>query len=120
MDRLVLHLPTPPSVNSLYRNVPRVGRVKTTPYKNWCDAADLVLAYQLRGKDLPIEGPVSCHYTVRNHRSRDLGNYEKALGDILVSAGIIEGDSWEYIKEIHLEWGDVEGVLACIRRVEQT
>ena len=45
-------------------------------------------------------------------RRRDVANYEKAVSDILVTAGVIEDDS--LIEEITLRWADVEGVEVTI------
>ena len=37
MQPVTLVIPMPPSVNGLFRNVPKVGRVRTRTYLRWID-----------------------------------------------------------------------------------
>lgn len=94
---LTFDLPMPPSVNSLYRNVPGAGRVKTKEYKTWAHEAQWMLVAQRnqKGKHRCIEGPVEVHvraYRPGNKR-RDLDNILKALLDLLTNSKTIQDDS---------------------------
>lgn len=110
---LTFTLPYPPSTNALYRNVPKVGRVKTGAAKEFNFRAALALAGQ---KANGIKGPVVVTYDVGrfpDKRRRDVGNYEKALSDSLVANGIIEDDS--LIERLSIGWVDgVEGVRVTV------
>ncbi len=88
----VFLLPFPPSVNALYSNVPRVGRVKTPAYKSWIKEAGLRLNLQRPHK---VSGAVklSIRAVPPDRRRRDLGNLEKAISDFLVDMGVIDDDS---------------------------
>ncbi len=43
---IVYRLPAPPSVNNLFRNVPGKGRVRSSEYVAWCEAAGWSLRAQ--------------------------------------------------------------------------
>jgi len=93
-------LPTPPSNNALF--IVRGRRRIVNPlYREWREVAvvDIWIA-----KVRDVKGPVNLHYEVAENGRRDLGNYEKALTDTLVSAGIIEGDGCKIVRKITLEW----------------
>jgi Holliday junction resolvase RusA-like endonuclease len=93
----------PPSSNTLYRNLPGRGRVKTGTYKNWLLEAALIVKAQLKSNER-IEGP----YAIRirayrpDWRRRDLSNLLKATEDLLVAMGIVEDDS--LCQSIEAEW----------------
>jgi len=112
-EYLTFTLPYPPSVNALYRNVPKVGRVKTKATEAFNFQAALALAGQRANG---IKGTVNVTYEVGrfpDKRRRDVGNYEKALSDALVANGIIEDDS--LIEWISIGWVDgVEGVRVTV------
>lgn len=90
--RTTLDLPLPPSVNNLYANVPKVGRVKTKRYRTWLNAAGWELKTQ---RPQPVVG----HYTMTlllqrpDNRRRDCSNAIKAVEDLLVTHGILSDDS---------------------------
>ena len=108
-----IHLPMlPPSVNSLYRNVPGRGRVKTARYKDWLTAAGAIIQTQLRSNER-IEGPYALRLRAfrPDKRRRDLSNLLKSTEDLLVALGIVQDDSLCQI--IEAEWAvdpTVEGV----------
>lgn len=110
---LTFTLPYPPSVNALYRNVPKVGRVKTGATKAFNFQAALALAGQRANG---LKGRVNVTYQVGrfpDNRRRDVANYEKALSDALVANGIIEDDS--LIERLTIGWADgVHGVLVTV------
>ena len=98
-----LRLPLPPSVNSLYANVPGKGRVRTKRYLTWLNAAGWAIK-QTKPKPKKIKGNYSLWlYCERpDRRRRDLGNMLKAIEDILVEHGIIADDS--FAADIHCYW----------------
>ena len=98
------NLPLPPSVNALYKNIPKEcggGRAKTRAYEDWITLARSELRKQ---RARPILVPVKIEYHVREKSRIDLGNHEKPLTDLLVFHGVIENDSKKYVRGILLEW----------------
>lgn len=99
----VITLPFPPSLNNLFFNVPRVGRVKTPRYQAWLADAACVLGQQ------PWEA-INGSFRARiylsqpDRRRRDLDGLAKAPLDLLVAAGVIEDD--RHAKSILLCWTD--------------
>ena len=88
----VFLLPFPPSVNALYTNVSKVGRVKTPAYKAWKKEAGLRLNLQ-RPKKVSGRIRLAIRAVPPDRRKRDLGNLEKAISDFLVDMGVIDDDS---------------------------
>ncbi len=109
-----LHLPHPVSVNSAYRNVLRVGRVKTLAYKQWlAEAQAWTFEQKVRGR---IEGPYAIHVEIDrpDKRRRDLSNLIKTLEDFCVSMGYVEDDS--LCERIKMAWTDrIEGRPGPVR-----
>jgi len=94
-------IPLPPSVNSLYRNVPGKGRVKTQRYHTWLNAAGWAIK---EAKPEAVRGDYIMTLICQrpDRRRRDLGNLLKAIEDVLTAHGIIEDDS--LAAEIHMRW----------------
>ncbi len=88
---VTFHLPIPPSVNELFRNVPGKGRVKTQVYNDWrAHALTSIRMQQLT----PIDGHVLIRLNVEMAGNRaDLDNRVKAIFDAIVEAKIIRDDS---------------------------
>lgn len=88
---MIVMLPTPPSVNAMYRNVRGRGRVKTTEYKHWIEYAGYCYNTQKK-KGEPVRGP----YTVVIHLPKkirgDIDNRQKAVLDLLVMVGATDDD----------------------------
>lgn len=114
-------LPFPPSVNGLYFNLKKGGRVKTTRYQNWIKEATTQLnkqSYGVRHVITPLtplfKQPVEVSYVVGrpDKRTRDLSNTLKALDDIMVSYGILKDDS--LIHKFTAEWGEIDGVFITV------
>lgn len=90
----------PPSVNGLTANAKK-GRVKTDAYKAWFTLASAKI------KDSHRAGFE--HYSLSiclrkpDRRTRDLGNLEKAVSDLLVAHGVVKDDSGA--ERITLAWG---------------
>lgn len=98
-------VPTPPSVNKLFRNVPKIGRVKTKDYKDWIAEATVSISHQ---KVDPVRGRVVVAIAVeRQHKSADIDNRLKALLDVLVSTKTIEDD--RMVVAIFAAWTDDRG-----------
>ena len=114
-----IHLPYPPSVNSLYPGKAR--RYKSEKYKKWISEATAEFFDQHPGwlvAPVPtITGPVSVNYGFGrpDKRKRDLGNLEKSVSDFLVSMGVIQDDA--LIQKLTLEWAPIEG--CCITAEQQ-
>lgn len=107
----------PPSVNSLYANVPGKGRVKTERYRTWAKAAGWDVKAQRPAK---VTGRYAITLTVqrKDKRRRDLSNLIKAVSDLLVDQQVIEDDSLE--EEVHMYWSRaVEGCVVEIVAIDQ-
>jgi crossover junction endodeoxyribonuclease RusA len=106
-------LPAPPSVNSLYANVPGKGRVKSKRYRTWLNAAGWALKEQ-RPKRVSGDYVLWLWCERPDKRRRDLGNLEKPVSDLLVEHGVVGDDS--QCMAIHLYWSG-EG-RECTVKVE--
>ena len=85
-----LSLPFPPSVNNLFANGKR-GRYKTPAYMAWCAEASIGIKDSHRQQIAAYSIAICLRRP--DKRQRDLGNYEKAISDLLVSHGVIADDS---------------------------
>jgi crossover junction endodeoxyribonuclease RusA len=85
-----LHLPFPPSANSLWRRAAK-GMRRSDSYTAWLTEAGWAAKQQRPGK---IAGPykLSIHAARPDNRRRDLDNLFKATSDLLESLEIIQGD----------------------------
>jgi Holliday junction resolvase RusA-like endonuclease len=110
-----IKLPMPPSQNVAYRNVPRVGRVKTQQYKDFEKACQCIFQHnknkleaikeQLKGKKIAIR--MDFHFTrkeiftLKNEiKKNDLLNRPKVLVDVLFKAiGIDDSQIWKSREE---------------------
>lgn len=96
-------LPSPPSVNALFRNaVPGVdrkaGRVPTEEYARWERQAQQELLLQ-RPKRLEGRVTLAFFFGARSPLA-DCTNYVKAPEDLLVTMGVIEGDNAKVVQGI--------------------
>jgi crossover junction endodeoxyribonuclease RusA len=98
-------LPFPVPLSACFTNVPGRGRVPTPRYKAWQIEARQSIDKQ---RVQPIAGQVSVfiRLVAPDKRHRDAGNCDKAIGDILVKAGIIKDDSNRYIRRLTYEWAE--------------
>ncbi len=100
----VLRLPLPPSVNAMYRNAQRIGRVKTATYKAWIVEADGY--YLLQKKDIRrVSGPCVVQIKVPYTMKGDISNRIKALEDYMVTRELTSDDS--LTAKISIERADV-------------
>jgi crossover junction endodeoxyribonuclease RusA len=86
-----LTLPVPPSVNTMFRNVPKVGRVKTKAYRQWLKEADQYFFMQKRRIEA-VAGEYEVEIRVPKTMRGDVDNRTKAVLDFLVSREITEDD----------------------------
>lgn len=100
-----VELPFPPPLSACFTNVQGRGRVPTKRYLDWQkEALWLIKAQRVK----PVEGEVSVFVglVAPDKRARDAGNMDKAIGDILVKAGLIKDDSNKYVRRLSFEWLD--------------
>jgi hypothetical protein len=89
-----------PPLAQCYRNVPRVGRVKTTKYKKWIETASTEISS-------PPDEPLSqCHVclTLPYIANGDLDNRFKGTMDLLKSSGWIVDDNMKCVRKIEAIW----------------
>ena len=119
-DCVVINLCMPPSTNNLFFNGSgRTGRVRTPEYNAWIKEAGYQLSRQhparIRGSRVDILIEVS---DSESTMSWDVANREKAAVDLLVTHGVIVGDSKRHVRQITLRWADVAGVRVTITPCE--
>lgn len=108
---ITLHIDqTPPTVNSMYQNVYRKGRVKTKRYVAWAAAARKQLASQ-RPKRIETKKYGLVIY-INPRANADLSNYIKPLEDLLVSMGITPDDKHNILPVVMRHEG--KGVILCV------
>ena len=115
---VMLDLPIPPSTNNLFFNIgsgARRGRVKTVEYQDWIIEAGWLLKQQ---RPAPVLGKVVLLIEVAEpdtKRRQDVANREKAVTDLLVTHGVIEGDDQRFVREITMRWAPIKGVRVTVR-----
>jgi Holliday junction resolvase RusA-like endonuclease len=93
-------LPTPPSVNELYRNLPGRGRVKTGVYDDFVRRGVASIRSQ---SVMPVPGRVVVIFGVeRMSASADIDNRLKSMLDTIVKAGVIGDDN--LVTAIAVSW----------------
>lgn len=83
-------VPVPPSVNNLFATVGR-RRIPTREYKAWLAAALPAMERMRVQTEFPCRIVVSVFGKV--NAARDVDNLAKPIGDALVAAGVLPGDS---------------------------
>lgn len=99
---MTLRLPVPPSVNSLYANVPGVGRITSRRYKQWQTEAGWQILIQ---KPKRIFGPYILSITVPQKMRGDIDGRLKAIIDLLWKQRVTDDD--RYAEGISIKRGDV-------------
>jgi Holliday junction resolvase RusA-like endonuclease len=84
-------LPTPPSTNQLYANVPGKGRVKTARYKGWITAAGWEVKRQAPRFDYWGESLPAVRMLIEGAVGLDVDNL-KAIPDLMQSMGVLSND----------------------------
>lgn len=71
--------------------------------------------WQLKGKKPVVKYPVaiSCMFYMKDNRHRDLDNCLSSVLDVLVKAGILEGDDWKRVSPITIDCGGVDKKPRC-------
>jgi len=108
LDRTMLDLPPPISVNRLRR----LNKAELFAHGRWIDRCDRTVTAQwaaakLRGVSRPNFGDAKVEITVQlNERMklRDADNAGKAVLDYLKRIEIIRDDSKQYVRRIIFEW----------------
>lgn len=98
-----LTLPFPVSVNGAFRR--HNGAYLSERYRKWRDEAGWTLLSQRPEK---IAGPVAVTIDLKapDRRVRDADNTLKALCDLLVKHGVIEGDDSRFVRSLSVQWVD--------------
>jgi len=111
---VVLTLPMPISVNAMFADG-KTRRHKSQRYADWIVEAGYALKCQ---RPLPITGQYQITYAFQegqDKRERDAFNLEKGVTDLLVSHGVVAGDSNKYLRRGVVEWDkSVIGVRVTI------
>lgn len=99
---VVIALPFPPSVNTLFAG--RSRRYVCPRYRRWREIADMeILAARTRSVAGRVAVSVNLH--PRDDRVRDADNYLKPLIDCIVRMHIIEGDDRRVVQRVSASWG---------------
>jgi Holliday junction resolvase RusA-like endonuclease len=111
---IVLDLPTPPSVNAIWRS--DRGRVhRSARYVAWVRAADALVVAGRRRPRRRIDGQFTATITVSRSRG-DLDNFTKPVLDYLESREFIAND--RNCQHLTAEWGETEfGCRVVLRSV---
>ena len=108
-------LPFPVSVNALYFNVPKRGRVKTARYKAWIAEADAALMQQtLERFTGRVDLDIRCG---GGRKNSDISNLIKCVEDTLVRNGVLIDDKKEFVRSVKISW--VGGSVECSVRISE-
>lgn len=96
-----IELPYPPSTNNLFSNGKK-GRFKSAAYKAWLQLA----AINIKDSHRQNLGPYSIAICLKrpDMRRRDIGNFEKAVSDLLVAHGVVKDDS--LCQRLSMQWNN--------------
>ena len=108
---LTFTLPLPPSANNLFVNVPGRGRVKSAEYRKWITDAGWLAKTAIVGAE-QVKPPYQVTYEVPADRRRDLDNFSKATGDLLVRLAVIADD--KFIDRLIIERADRKDMLVKV------
>lgn len=110
----IIDLPLPPSVNHLFANAGKKGRVITPRYKAWRDEAGWSLLRQRPGS---VSGRYSLEVYIQADAKADLGNLEKALSDLLVSHRVVEDDIQAWAIHLYRDPRLTKGCRLVVRAI---
>lgn len=117
-DTFTTTIPVPPSTNHLFATY-QGRRIKTRAYRSWIQQAEAVLLEHVwKGVRFGKE-PVRVHVRPPFNGRRDLDNYCKPVGDVLVQSGILASDRMSTIQEITAVRGskDQQGCIVTVSRL---
>ena len=103
----------PPSTNDMFLNNKGrgKGRIKSHEYRLWIGLAGLELKRQ---KAVLHPGRNRIEIKLDDRRQGDCDNRIKPTLDLLVAAGVIEGDQKKFVKGVSIEWADIDGCQVTI------
>jgi Holliday junction resolvase RusA-like endonuclease len=101
---MIIILPLPPSVNSLFGGGSGQKRFPSKKYKEWMKLCEHITT------DVFNAECVSMRYTFfwPDNRARDLSNRIKAAEDFIVKRGVIKDDCWQVVSRIELISGGID------------
>jgi crossover junction endodeoxyribonuclease RusA len=108
----VICLPMPPSTNHLFAG--RGRRYRSPEYKAWTIEAGLQLNRQHPASVLGLVSLLIEVAEPKTKRAQDITNRIKAVEDLLVSHGVIQGDDQRYVRRVTAEWADIEGARVTV------
>ncbi len=116
MSKILIYLPFPPSVNEMFANNNRAGRgrILSTFYRAWKEEAGWMLKAQ---KIKPYIGRFRLGIQLDDSHRGDCDNRVKAVSDLLVSNGIVQGDQKKYMKGVSVDWERVTDCVVYINEV---
>jgi len=92
MKLAAICLPMPPSVNGLFANSGKRGRVRTPAYAKWARAAHWTIISRCPQPRL-VPPPYTVRISLPIVMRGDLDNRVKAVLDVLVKSGVMDDDS---------------------------
>ena len=100
---VMVFMPFPVSVNSMFGQAPGHQRFPSAAYKKWQQAAEWDL---LTMRPHRVPGPVHLlfEFEDRDKRQRDLTNYLKGPEDMLVKHNLIDGDHSAVVRHVEAKW----------------
>jgi Holliday junction resolvase RusA-like endonuclease len=113
-EPVVVQMPFPPSVNSMFNQANGQQRFPTKAYKDWKTETEWKLLANKPGR---VPGPVRLLFEVeeKDRRQRDITNHLKAPEDMLVKLGVIDGDHSAVVRLVEAKWSkEVSGVRITI------
>lgn len=101
----------PPSTNNLFATLGR-RRVTSKEYSAWREANGWEIQVQKPGS---IKGRVRLDIKLEEGRRQDASNCIKAIEDLLVTNGVIEGDGPKHVRDVRARFdSSVSGALVEI------
>lgn len=99
----MIHLPYPPSVNSIWKPTGKGGIYKDAKAKAWATEA----GWLVRASGVKVRGPFIFSLTAYrpDKRARDIDNLAKVVLDALQAGGAIENDS--LCQAVVMRWSGV-------------
>lgn len=101
-------LPFPPSVNDMFLNNKGRGRgrIISPDYRAWKEQAQ----WELNAQHVkPFQGRAIVTIDLDETRRGDCDNRNKAVLDVLVSHGVLAGDSKKHVKRVSIGWEPITG-----------
>ncbi len=106
-----LALTFPPSTNHLFASVGK-RRIVSKEYSAWREANGWEIQRQKPGS---LRGPVRLDIKLQTGRKADASNCIKAIEDLLVTHGVIEGDGPSHVRDVRARFDkSVSGALVEI------